>query len=648
MPEKKLINDKSVFNIRYEVLVCLFLILATISVYGQVRNHAFTNYDDGCYVAESRQVQDGISMKNIWWALTATKCGNWHPLTWLSHMLDYALYGLDSGQHHMTSVLFHILNTLLLFFVFMRMTGILWRSAFIAALFALHPLHVESVAWVAERKDVLSAFFWMLTMWSYIRYAERPGFNRYLAVLIFFTLGLMSKPMLVTLPLVLLLIDFWPLQRISFGRTEGSSVMPWAAFLRLIKEKVPLFVLAGASSVVTIAVQQKGGSIGSLDAIPLYARIANAAVSYAQYAGKAFWPQSLAAFYPHPGTPPWWQVGGACLIILLVTVLAIRNLKTHPYLAVGWAWFLGTLVPVIGLVQVGLQAMADRYTYIPLIGVFVMIVWGGAEFRARRGFKRYIVGFPAAAILLILMTVTYRQVGYWRNSMTLFNHTLAATIANPVAHNNLGHALDKQGRQDEAMKHYYEALQIKPDYDDAHNNLAVVFVKQGRLKEGIKHYKEALRINPDCLEAHFNLAQALAEDGKWAESLTHYHEVLRLDPSDVEAYNNAGLILERMGRSADAIRYYSEALQKDPGFAETHDNLGNALVALGKLDEAVDSYTEALRLNPDSAKVHNNLGVALLRKGMRDAAIVHFREAVRKKPDYAIARNNLEKALVDQ
>ncbi|MBL7207805.1 MAG: glycosyltransferase family 39 protein, partial [Desulfobacterales bacterium] len=410
------------FTLRREGVVCLFLALTVLAVYWQVGNHEFVNYDDKDYITENQHVQAGLTLKSIAWAFTSTHAGNWHPLTWLSHMLDCQIYGLNPCGHHFTSVFFHILNSILLFLVFKRMTGAFWKSAFVAALFALHPLHVESVAWAAERKDVLSAFFWMLTMGSYIRYVERPGTNRYLLVLLFFALGLMAKPMLITLPFVLLLLDYWPLGRFHVRKPEAAqpseekpqkdtkskkrksrkrlaknavqakkttgSDYQWSLALSLLWEKIPLFVLAAASSVVTFFVQQSGGAVRSLDALPLFVRISNALVSYISYIVKMILPHNMAILYPHPKDFSIWQVAGACLLLACISFIAIRSMKRYPYFAVGWLWYLGTLVPVIGLVQVGLQSMADRYTYIPLTGIFIIIAWGISDLAAKWCYKK--------------------------------------------------------------------------------------------------------------------------------------------------------------------------------------------------------------------------------------------------------------------
>ena len=643
------IRKETRFNVRHDFLVCMFLVITTLSVYWQVKNHAFVNYDDESYVTTNIYVLNGLTLKGVTWSLTAAHASNWHPITWLSHMTDSQLYGMNAGMHHLTNVLFHIINTLLLFLVFRRMTGDIWRSGFVAALFALHPVHVESVAWVSERKDVLSAFFWMLTMWSYARYVERSELNRYLLVLMFFMLGLMAKPMIVTLPFVLLLLDYWPFKRFQSGQSgygDNSQQRPTA--LGLIWEKMPFFILSAASSVATYLVQQSGGGVKYLDIFPFHARIGNAMVSYASYIGKMIWPHNLAVFYPYPEAIPLWQAAGAGLLLAIVTALVFRASGSKPYLAVGWLWYVGTLVPVIGLVQIGLQSMADRYTYMPLIGIFIIIAWGVPDLVPKWRYRKAGLAAITGATLSILMAVTWVQTGYWTNSIKLFEHALEVTANNYVAHHKLGEAMATQGKTAEAIRHYSEALRIKPDFVGTHLNIGVALVAKGKVNEAIDHFSEALRIKPDYADAHNNLGIALEEQGRTAEAVLHYIEALRLKPDYAEAHNNLGIALEEQGRTAVAIRHYLEALRIKPDFADAHLNLGVALIAGGKVDEAIDHFLEALRLNPRSAETHNNLGVALMVKGKIREASVFFREALRIKPDYSDAQDNHKKALAAQ
>ena len=607
---------------RRELFIGLFLTVATLLVFWQVGNHAFIHVDDSEYVTDNVHVNTGLSWDNITWAFTSTHAANWHPLTWLSHMLDCELFGLNPKGHHLTSVLFHIVNSLLLFLILRWMTGAPWRSGLVAALFALHPLHVESVAWVAERKDVLSTFFLFLTLLSYLWYVERPGFYRYLVIILFFTLGLMAKPMLVTLPFVLLLLDYWPLERIRLGqsgmshagqhRSATSTKKPKAQAFSPLLEKTPLFVLAALSCLVTFLVQRSGGAVGALEIYPFNIRIANALVSYVSYIIKMFWPQNLAVFYPHPGQSlPLWQAAGAGLLLLAISITVIRLGRRYPYLFVGWFWYVGTLVPVIGLVQVGAQAMADRYTYVPLIGLLFMITWGVADLLGSWRYGKPALAVAAISLLSALMVCTFLQLKYWKNSITLFEHTLQVTNNNSQIHNNLGNVLTQRGNLQEAISHYTKALEISPNYAEAHINIGVALTKQGRFKEAIKHYSAALKLKSNSAELH----------------------------------NNLGVALYSQGDVRGAIENYLTAVQLKPDYAEAHNNLGNGLAKLGKLAEAEIHYSKALKLRADYPQAHNNLGVALARQGKLNEAIAHFREAVRLAPDFAQARANLELAL---
>lgn len=470
---------------RSKYLIILFLIVVPLAVYWQTGSHEFVNYDDPGYVVENPHVNTGLTGDNIRWAFTAISNSNWHPLTWLSHMLDCQLYGLTPKGHHLTSVFLHIVNAVLLFVLFRRMTGAQWQSAFVAALFALHPLHVESVAWVAERKDVLSASFFMLTLLAYTRYAERPTLGRYLPVFFSFVLGLMAKPMLVTLPFILLLLDYWPL-----GRSQAKP-----AGLRLVLEKIPLFVLSIASSIITIYAQNTEGAISSMEAIPFVSRLANTVLAYAGYIEKTVWPARLIVLYPLTDQMPVWKVAGAILLLVCVSAIVFRQARRFPFLPVGWLWFLGMLVPVIGLVQVGSQSMADRYTYLPLIGLFIMIAWGGAELLEKWRHRRIALFASAVTIIMLLSSVTWLQIRHWKNSVELLSHALKFT-SNAFLYNNLGLALASQGKLDEAIIQYTKALQLNPNDDFAHYNLGLAFAKQGKLSEAVYHYSESLRINP--------------------------------------------------------------------------------------------------------------------------------------------------------
>ena len=594
-------------------LVYLLLIFATLVVFHRLPTHDFINLDDNLLVYENPQVLAGLNKQGVIWAFTQYHAEYWHPVTWLSHMLDCQMFGLRPGLHHLTSLLFHLANCVLLLLMLRRMTGALWRSAFVAALFAIHPLHVESVAWVAERKDVISAFFWFLSIWAYAGYAEQPGLKRYLLVLLFFGLGLMAKPMVVTLPFVLLLLDYWPLGRLQWQdvRPVSDPEIPRSSFFRLLWEKIPLFALTAVTIVATIVVQEKVGALKSLEAFPLTTRIANALVSYSTYMAKMVWPHNLAVYYPHPNTIPLWQVAGAGFLLICVSVLVIKAARNRPYLAVGWLWYLGTLVPVIGLVQVGSQAMADRYTYISLIGLFIMIAWGVPSILAGWRHGRAACGFASAILLLGCMVGTWRQVGHWQNSITLFQHTVEVTRDNHFAHNNLGVALARDGRLAEATYHYFQALRIKPDRAEVHNNLGNALAAQGSVDKAVDHYYRAIKIDANNARAYNNLGNLLANQGKMEEAISHYHEALRLEPDYGGAHYNLGTALAEQGRTEEAINHFTEALRLMPYWAGAHNNLGVLLEKRGRLDEAVRHYSEALRLDPDYDKARNNLERAL-------------------------------------
>jgi tetratricopeptide (TPR) repeat protein len=640
---------------RHDIIVYLFLVGATLVVFWQVANHEFVNFDDDRYVTENPHVQAGVTRQSIIWAFTTDDVANWHPLTWLSHMLDCQLYGVSPKGHHLTNLLFHLANTLLLFFVFKRMTGALWRSGFVAALFAVHPLHVESVAWVAERKDVLSTFFWMLTIWAYLRYIERPAVRRYVLTLFSLTLGLMAKPMLVTLPLVLLLLDYWPLDRLELNQSgsaspskrQGSLIVAKlkAQNFRLLWEKVPLFALAAISSIVTFVVQRSGGSLGGWNLYPLKIRIANALVSYVSYIGKMIWPQNLAVYYPYPGTIPIWQAAGAGLLLGLISMAVLRVARRHPYLAVGWLWYLGTLVPVIGLVQMGAQAMADRYTYVPLIGLFIMLAWGIPHLVMSFRYRRIFLASAAGTVLAASLILTWTQLYHWKNSATLFQQALKVTANNYLAYNNLGNVLDRERKVKQAIAHYVKALQINPNFPSAHNNLGNALAGQGKMDEATAHYVKALQINPNFPKAHYNLGNVLAGQGKMDEAVAHYSKALQLNPDFAGAHNNLANVLEGQGKIKEAVFHFSRALEIKPDFAEVHFNLGNALARQGKLDEAQEHFSRALEHRSEFAEAHNSLGVILARKGRLDEAIVYFTEALRLKPGFLQAQNNLGIAL---
>lgn len=567
---------------RKKVLVCTALVMLTLAVYWQVREYSFITYDDRDYVSENIQVQQGLTREGVLWAFTTNHAANWHPLTWISHMLDVQLFGLDSGAHHLVNVIIHCTNALLLFLLLHSLTKSIWRSAFVAAVFALHPLRVESVAWVSERKDVLSAMFWFLTIAAYARYARQPTWKTYALVALPFTLGLMAKQMLVTVPFVLLLLDYWPLGRFSTKPsgeksghgTKGARQVDLRKWKGLAKEKIPLFAITVVFSTVVFLVQKGGGAMASSDYFPLHIRIENALVSYLEYVRKMLWPSDLAIFYPHPGSSlETVSVVASGAMILLISVAALYYARRIPYFFVGWFWYLGTMVPVIGIVQVGMQAMADRYTYIPMIGLTVAVAWSVPALSAKTaGFVRA-VGATGVACIAMLTVLAWKQASHWQNNVTVFSHALAVTKNNYLAHNDLGSALEKQGMTEKALEHYRESLRISPNFWYAKTNLAALIGKRGELDESARLLREVLETNPKYADAHNNLGIVYAMTGKRQEALAQFSEVIKLNPIHVDALYNRGLLLLSEGRPEEAARDFREVLRINPDHSASREAL---------------------------------------------------------------------------
>jgi tetratricopeptide (TPR) repeat protein len=624
--------------------VALLLAVATVAVFWPVAGHEFVSFDDDVYVTGNPEVRRGLTADTVRWAWTATRAANWHPLTWTSHMLDVELHGLDPGGHHLTSLLLHAASTVLLFLALARASGEIWPSAFVAALFGVHPLHVESVAWVAERKDVLSTLFLVLTILAHLRYVERRSLRRYGLVALSLAAGLCAKPMLVTAPLVLLLLDFWPLGRMT--RAPGGE-LDARLVRRCLAEKLALVPLVAASAILTLQAQARGGALRTLVEYSLGARMANAVVAGVAYLIETIWPLDLAVFHPHPGDglQPWKVVGSAT-ILLSVSAVAFRLRRRRPYLLAGWLWYLVTVLPVSGLVQVGEQARADRYTYVPLIGVFSMVAWAAADAARARPAAARRVGLALGVLVLLLGLQARAQVRHWRDSATLFEHALAVTGRNALAHIHLGLACERAGRRSEAIEHYEQAIRDDPGYAPmALHGLGLVLAGDGRLSEAIERWEQALRLDPGSGPAHHDLGRALLAQGRVDEALEHLHDAVRIDAHDAQAHDSLGLALAERGRLEDAVRHYREALRLDPRHAGAHGNLGSALERLGRSDEAIGQFEEALRLDPALAPVHNNLARALGQRGRRGEAIEHLETAVRLRPDYAIAHYNLATAL---
>ncbi len=608
-----------------QLLIISLLTVSTFIAFWQVTPSDFISFDDPQYVTENRQVQDGLTIEGIQWAFTTGHASNWHPLTWISPMVDVELFGLQPGWHHLTNLLFHLANTILLFLLLHRMTKALWQSALVAALFALHPLHVESVAWVAERKDVLSTFFWMLTLGTYVSYVARPGLMRYLGLICCFALGLMAKPMLVTLPFVLLLLDYWPLQRLEQKKPPQKIVKPlpknkkkgkntasqvpaqtavsqWSLIRPLLIEKIPLFALTLLSSIITYLVQQQGGALRAFETLPLATRMANAFVSYIAYMGKMLWPMNLAVLYPHPLGWPLWKVLGSVMVLVALTVLAVRGARKRPYAALGWLWYMGTLVPVIGVIQVGSQAMADRYTYIPLIGLFIIIAWGVPEvFKSWRFRKEVLIALPVMGILCLFL-LTWRQVGYWQNSISLYDHALEVTDGNSLIYNNRGVAFRDLGKYAEAIADYNKAIEINPRYVEAYNNRGNAYGNLGEYRKEIEDCNKAIELNPKYAMAYYNRGNAYGDLGDYRQAIEDYNKAIELNPKYAQAFHNRGNAYGNLGNHRQAIENHNKAIELNPKYAMAYHNRGIAYGNLGDDRQAIEDIKTAARLGDESAK----------------------------------------------
>lgn len=532
--------------------VCVVLFLVTAGLYGQIIDHGFVNYDDNIYLIENLQVQQGITAENVQWAFRSTLLAHWHPLTWLSHMLDVELFGMDAGGHHFTNLIFHSTNSVLLFLVLHSMTGHIWRSAFVAALFALHPLHVESVAWASERKDVLSTFFWLLTMCSYVWYVRRSGIQRYLTVVALFACSLMSKSMPVTLPFVLLLLDVWPLRRIRFGQVSLCKVsFHGASGSRIFYEKLPLLLVTFIACILILFASREHGALSALDSLSVAQRCINALVAYTAYVARILWPEDMSVLYLLKDNIPLWQGVASALFLIIVSAWSVKLIKNQPFVFVGWFWFLGTLVPVIGIVQVGVQFIADRYTYIPSIGFFIIFAWGPPLIADRMKLKRSLLAVPAVLILVINFSLTWMQLPYWKNSARLFQHALNIDENNYVAHNNLGQALVEQGKLEGAISHYNSAIEIKPDFSDAYYNLGLARISQDRPELAVMPFMDAIRIDPNYVNAWNNLGNTYLVMGQLDQAILHYRRTLQLDPDHEYARSNLTMVLSKRGAAAD-------------------------------------------------------------------------------------------------
>ncbi len=639
-----------------DALILVFLAIATVAVFGSVWNYEFVSYSDPEYVATNPVVGAGITAAGTEWALTSYRVGKWFPLSWLSHMVDCQLFGLRSGLHHIMNLLLHLGSTLLLFTLLRRMTGNRWRSALVAFLFALHPLHVETVAWVAQRKEILSAIFWFATIWTYLQYVERPRLGRYLLLILLFCLGLMSGPTVIALPLVLVLLDVWPLRRIRMAEPEGAgksmkqekSGRELKSFPGILLEKAVLFELSAATAVVTAVFQKPAASIMPQEFFPIGTRLANALTSAVVYIRQTLWPAGLAVAYPHASPPPAWQAIGAGLALAGVSFLALRLIRRFPYIAVGWFWYLAALAPAIGSVLARAEPQADRYTYIPLIGLFLVLSWGVADAFARRQNRKPVLVFVSAAVCSVCMLLSWNQVQHWRSSESLFRRAIDVTGGSYIGYYGLAGTLRDQGRDQEAVLPYAEAIRLAPGDAKAYGELADVFIKQEKINEAITLYREAVRLNPNSQQDRIRLGIALTQAGKAADSIEQLAEAIKTVPGSVDAHYNLGQAYAAAGQFGEAAAQFTEVIRLQPDNVEAHYNLGTSLARQDKMIEAVAEFEQAIRLKPGYANAHNNLGSALANLGRIDEAVAHFSEAVRLAPDSPDARRNLQYGLTLQ
>jgi len=619
--------------------MALVLALATAIAYWPVGEHDFVGYDDGRYVTQNKQVQKGFAQGSLTYAFTTGDGGNWHPLTWFSHMLDVELFGMSSAGHHASNVTYHALATLLLFLVLNSWTGAPGRCAFVAGAFALHPMHVESVAWAAERKDTLSAVMWMATMAAYGWYARRPKVTRYLALIATYALGLMSKAMLVTLPFVLLLLDYWPLQRLQ--PEQGKSMT--RIVVKLVAEKIPMLGLAAAASWATIIMQESKRAIEHTSIEGYVERVSNALLAYAGYLGKMIWPADMAVFYPYPYHFPISKVLASLAFLVAISALAVFQLRKRPYLAVGWFWFLGTLVPVIGIVQVGAQAMADRYSYIPFIGLFIMIAWGAVELYGNRERATWLIA-GGVALLSIWLIGTRIQLHHWQDSESLFRRAISVTENNYMMHHNLGVVLRNDGRIEEAIRHFQEAVRIN-GWMPSRRNLNALLPDRGQLSQAVTNYRLALQTNPNDSSTHNNLANALSDKGELEEALVHYREAVRLSPNNHIFQSNYALNLVRAGQLDPAITAAREAIRINPTYAQAHNALAIALAQKGRPAEAIAAYREAMTHIPEWPPAKRRL--AWLYATYPDPAFRSGQEAVRLANEASQRTGNRDAEMLD-
>jgi tetratricopeptide (TPR) repeat protein len=653
---------------RQKLIIYIVLTVVILAVFWQVNHYDLINFDDNAYLTENSHIQSGITPDGFRWAFSTKYLGLWNPLIWLSLMFDYQLHGLNAGGYHLTNLILHVMSALLLFWLFNRMTGAIWKSVFVAALFALHPLHVESVAWIAERKDVLSAFFWMLTLCLYVYYTEKPIIKRYLLVLFSFACALMSKPMVVTLPVVMILLDYWPLKRLQSREIVKTipEAMPDSTdhgtkknklkkealknispphnrklsenkILRIIpiwqlKEKTPFFVLSVVMVIITLYTPDTlyNPNTPDLKQFPFISRLANAPVAFVIYLEKTFWPHDMAIFYPFAEQLPLWQVMGASLLILVISIAVIVMMKRLPYLFAGWMWFSITIAPVIGIIQISTAApyaMADRYHYLPSIGLGVMLAWGISALIKNEAIRKNGL-FPAEIIFLaVLSFLSWNQCGYWKNSFEIWNHTLKVTDYNWLAYDNRGNTYKSLGDYKQAIEDYGRAIKINPGYAEPHNNRGVAYYDLGNYRQAIEDYDRAIKINPGYAEPHNNRGLAYNELGNYKQAIEDLNRAIEINPSYLDAYNNRGIAYDRLGNYKQAIEDYDRSIKIKPDYADAYNNRGNAYNKLGQYQLAIEDYNNAIRIKQDYADAYNNRGTTYLMQGNKKLACPDAKKA---------------------
>jgi protein O-mannosyl-transferase len=590
-----------------KLIVYIFLAVITVAVFWQVHQHDFITFDDRAYVTQNPHIKSGLTSEGIRWTFTSKYFGLWNPLVWLSYLADYSIFGLNAGGYHMVNLVLHILSTLLLFWLFNRMTGALWKSAFVAGFFAFHPLHVESVSWIAERKDVLSAFFWMLTLCLYVYYTEKPDAKRYLGVVFSFCLALMSKPMVVTLPIIMIILDYWPLGRF---KSKKINLLLWQ-----LKEKSPLFVLSFLLVAVTL---YPGGNSSSLKPFPLNERISNAVVSFAMYLEKTLWPFDLTILYPFASHMPLLQITGASLLIIFISVIVFLTAKRMPYLLAGWLWYAVTVLPVLGIIQISLTtpyAMADRYHYLPSIGIAIMIAWGTPALIKRERIRRNFILPVGIAFLAIMAMLAWKQCGYWRNTVSIFNHALQVTKDNHVAHNNLGIALFAEGKTEEAIHHYNEAIRLTPHDAEPYFNRGTIYDGQGNFRFALDDFNRAVGLKPDYADAYINRGNVYSKQGNYQLAIKDYNKAASLKPDDSEIYYNRGGAYGNLGQYEKAVNEYNQAISMKPDDSESYNNRGAVYAKTGQYQRALSDFSKAISLNPYFTDAYGNRAYVYFKQG---------------------------------